>query len=136
MKYVCVQNTEIAQNKKDALEMANRLFERGKEYADFVRYSDLGYAFTIKRDWMKYEKFDLYEVKGGYNETPSYFDTYENALKEYLSRVKLTRNGFNIEVILSGRDMRSHAFVTLQWVIIPWKQRLNPFPGGHPPNTF
>ena len=68
---------------------------------------------------MKYEKFDLYKVKGGYNETPSYFDTYENALKEYLSRVKLTRNGFNIEVILSGRDMRSHAFVTLQWVIIP-----------------
>ena len=50
MKYVCVQNTEIAQNKKDALEMANRLFERGEEYADFVRYSDLGYAFTIKRD--------------------------------------------------------------------------------------
>ena len=51
MKYVCVQNTEIAQNKKDALEMANRLFERGEEYVDFVRYSDLGYAFTIaKRD--------------------------------------------------------------------------------------
>ena len=51
MKYVCVQNTEIAQNKKDALEMATRLFERGEEYVDFVRYSDLGYAFTItKRD--------------------------------------------------------------------------------------
>lgn len=51
MKYVCVQTSEIAQNKKDALEMATRLFERGEEYADFVRYSDLEYAFTIaKRD--------------------------------------------------------------------------------------
>ena len=49
MKYVCVQNTEIAQNKKDALEMANRLFERGEEYADFVRYYDLGYAFTTAK---------------------------------------------------------------------------------------
>lgn len=63
--------------------------------------------------------YDHYEVKGGYVETPSYFDLYENAVKEYLRRVEFTRNGFNSEVILSGWDVRLQAFVTLQWVIIP-----------------
>ena len=68
---------------------------------------------------MKYEKYDHYKVKGGYVETPSYFDSYENAIKEYLRRVEFTRNGFQSEVILSGWDMRLQGFVTLQWVIIP-----------------
>ena len=63
--------------------------------------------------------YDHYEVKGGYFDTPSYFDVYADALKEYMRRVEFTRNGFNSEVILSGWDVRLQAFVTIQWVIIP-----------------
>lgn len=69
---------------------------------------------------MSYDSiYDHYEVKGGYDKSPSYFDKFEDALVEYLHRVKFTKNGFDNEIVLSAWDVRLSGFVTLQWVIIP-----------------
>ena len=69
---------------------------------------------------MSYDSiYDHYEVKGGCWKHPSNFDTFEDALNEYLKRIKFTKNGFDSEIILSAWDSNLSGFVTLQWVIIP-----------------
>lgn len=69
---------------------------------------------------MSYDSiYDHYEVKGGCVQHPTYYDRFDNALNDYLNRIKFTKNGFDSEIILSAWDVNLNGFVVIQWVIVP-----------------